>query len=257
MKLYHLLYIFLVLAAIIIIFPSPFQSGFDSAAVSTFSLAGDGLAGMNQDTMAFSSYSYALAFDENNTGLLQKKAECLYRQGEYLEAAEIYSLAGTIDPDNPAYLVGRGRALLMAGDSDGAEACFNDVLIRDPADSDALRTRAVAHLSKGRYQEAILDLDSLIAANPENAEFRMFRGDAYMFITMQHDAGMRSMKGADQIISSGGEEARLASSAYQKASEDYMKAMELNPLLTPAVATRIMTHAESQVETFGMILSSL
>jgi hypothetical protein len=51
-----------------------------------------------------------------------------------------------------------------------------------------------------------------------------------MFITMNHDAEMRSMKGADQIMSFGGEHARLASNAYQKASDDYMKAMELNPL---------------------------
>lgn len=257
MKLYHLLYLCLVLAAVIIIFPSPFQSGFQSAAVSTFSLAGDSLAGMDQDTMAISSYSYALGFDGNNTQLLQKKGECLYKQGEYLGAADVYSLAAIIEPDNPAYPLGKGRALLMAGDSDGAEECFNDALIRDPADPDALMTRAAALLSQGRYQEAIVDLDSLVAKHPENAEFRMYRGDAYMFITMKHDADMRSMKGADQIMSMGGEHARLASNAYQKASEDYMKAMELNPLLTPAVATRMMAQAENQVETFGMILSSL
>ncbi len=257
MKLYHLLYLCLILAAVIIIFPSPFQSGFESAAVSTFSLAGDSLVRMNQDTMAISSYSYALGYDENNTKLMEKKGECLYRQGDYLEAVEVYSLASELDPDNPAYHVGKGRALLMAGDQGGAETSFNDALIRDPTDPDALRTRAVALLSQGRYQEAIVDLDVLVAADPENAEFRMYRGDAYMFITMQHDAGMRSMKGADQIMSSGGEHARLASTAYQKASEDYMKAMELNPLLTPAVATRMMAQAENQVETFGMILTSL
>jgi len=250
MKLYHFLYLGLVLAAVIIIFPSPFQSGFESAAVSIFCLAGDSLARMDQDTMALSSYSYALGFDENNTGLMQKK-------GEYLEAAEVYSLAANLDPANPLYLVGEGRALLQAGDQGGAEDCFNEAITRNPADPDALGTRAVALLSQGRYQEAIADLDSLVAANPENAEFRMYRGDAYMFITMNHDAEMRSMKGADQIMSSGGEHARLASTAYQKASEDYMKAMELNPLLTPAVATRMMAQVENQVETFGIILSSL
>ncbi len=145
----------------------------------------------------------------------------------------------------------------MAGDFDGAEECFNVALIRNPAHPDALMTRASALLSEGRYQEAIVDLDSLIAANPENAAFRMYRGDAYMFITMNHETGMRSMKGVDQIMRSGGEHAQLASDAYQKASEDYMKAMELNPLLTPAQATRMMAHAENQVETFGMILSQL
>jgi len=61
----------------------------------------------------------------------------------------------------------------MAGDFDGAEECFNDAPNRDPADPDALGTRAVALLSQGQYQEAIVDLDSLVAAKPENAEFRM------------------------------------------------------------------------------------
>lgn len=257
MKLYHLLYLCLILAITIIILPFPSQAGIDSAAASTISLIGDGLTSINQDGAAASSYSYALRFDENNTGLMQKKGECLYREGDYLGAADVYSLAATIDPDNPAYPVGRGRALLMAGDLYGAEECFNDALIRDPDDPDALRTRAEALLSQGRYEEAIVDLDSLVAGNPENAEFRMYRGDAYMFITMQHDAEMRSMKGAEMILSSGGEHARLASDAYQKASEDYMKAMELNPLLIPSVTTRMMTHTESQVETFGIILSSL
>ncbi|HIJ06177.1 MAG: TPR-repeat protein [Methanomicrobiales archaeon 53_19] len=257
MKLYHLLYLCLILGIILIILPLPSQAGIDSAAASTLSLIGDGLSSINQDGAAASSYSYALAFNENDTTILGKMGECLYRQGDYLEAGEVYSLAAKLDPANPLYLVGEGRALLQAGDQGGAEDCFNEALTRNPADPDALKTRAVALLSQGRYQEAIVDLDSLIAANPENAEFRMYRGDAYMFITMNHDAEMRSMKGADQIMSSGGEQARLASTAYQKASEDYMKAMELNPLMTSAVATRMMTHAESLVETFGTILESL
>lgn len=257
MKLYHLVYLCLILAITIILIPSPFQSGFETAAVSTFSLAGDSLARMNQEQMALSSYSYALGFDGNNTELIQKKGECLYRQGEYLAAAEVYSLAAELDPNNPVYPVGKGRSLLMAGDKDGAEACFTDALTGNPTDPDALRTRAITLLSQGRYTEAIADLDSLVAAYPENAEARVYRGDAYLFISMQHDADMRSMKGADQILSSGGEHARLASNAYQKASEDYMKAMELNPLLTPVVTAKMMAQYQSQVETFGMILGSL
>lgn len=257
MKLYHLLYLCLVLAAVIIIFPSPFQSGFETAAVSTFTLAGDSLARMEKDTLAVSSYSYALGFDENNTEILQKKGDCLFREGDYLAAAEVFTIASLLEPENPAYPLGRGRALLMAGDSEGAEECFNEAVSRAPADPAALRTRAASLLSQGRYAEAIADLDTLVESNPESAEFRMYRGDAYMYITMTHDAEMRSMQGADQIMRSGGEHARLASDAYQKASQDYMKAMELNPLLTPAVATRMMAQAQSQVETFGMILSSL
>ncbi|MCQ1537542.1 tetratricopeptide repeat protein [Methanocalculus taiwanensis] len=257
MKLYHLLYLCLIIAVTILILPSPFQSGFESVAASTFSLAGDSLTRMNQEEMAVSSYSYALGFDENNTELIQKKGECLYRKGDFMEAAEVYSLAAELDPNNPAYPIGKGRALLMAGDQDGAEACFTDALTRNPDDPDALRTRAITLLSQGRYMEAIADLDTLVAAYPENAEARMYRGDAYLYITMQHDADMRSMKGADQILISGGEHARLASTAYQKASEDYMKAMELNPLLTPIITTRMMSQYQTQVETFGMILETL
>ncbi|MDO9540606.1 MAG: tetratricopeptide repeat protein [Methanocalculus sp.] len=259
MKLYHLVLLFLIIIIVFIVqpVPLPLPTGVDSVAVGALTLFGDGFHSMNQTGIASSCYSYALSFNETDTQILHKKGDALYKMGEYDEAAEIFQSAAALDPTNPVFLVGQGRALLKAGDTAGAEASFNKALEVSPEDPAALHTRAVSLLSQGRYTEAIRDLDRLVEENPESAKARMYRGDAYLFITTKYEAEMRDMKGSKDIMGSGTRLSSEASGAYQKASMDYMKAMELDPFLTPVITAKMMAQYQSQAETYGMILQSL
>jgi tetratricopeptide (TPR) repeat protein len=259
MKLYHLVLLFLIIVIVLIVqpVPLPLPTGIDPVAVGALTFAGDRFCSINQTEIGSSCYSYALSFNETDTLILQKKGEALYKIAEYDEAAETFQRASSLDPTNPAFLVGQGRALLKAGDTRGAEASFNKALVVSPEDPAALHTRAVSLLSQGRYTEAIRDLDHLVEENPESAKARMYRGDAYLFITTKYETEMREMKGSKDIMSSGTRLSTEASGAYQKASQDYMKAMELDPFLTPVITAKMMAQYQSQAETFGMILQSL
>lgn len=258
MKLYHLLYLVLIAAIALIILPIdlPLPGSMNCAAAATFSALGDGISLANPG-IAASCYGYALSFNASDPALYHKKGGAYMEIGEYEGAMLAFEQASLLDQANPAYPFGKARAQLLAGDSSGAEETLSALLIRSPDHPGALTNRAAALLSQGRYEEAIQDLDALIEAYPEDASARIHRGDAYMHIMMQHEAGLREMRGVETMFSDGTTHSLAASNAYQKASRDYMKAMELNPMLTPVVMARMMAQYESQIETYGIILQSL
>lgn len=265
MKILHLVFFCIVICLFVLFNPLgiSFPSDIDGAGAGTFSLIGDGFVSMNQSGIAASSYSYALRFNQNDTALMQKQAEAFYSLHEYEEAAALYSRAASIDPSSSDYLTGLGRCYLMAGDPQAAKTAFTDALSLSPTDPAALHSRAVTLLAEGRYNEAIADLDALIAAYPDSARARMYRGDAYMHITQRHETEMQaahSTPGSGFSQGKASTTTRLtseASTAYMKAMEDYQKAMELDPRLTPVITLKVMAQYRSQAETYAMIIGSL
>jgi|GEM_PF-1655548 len=265
MKILHLVVFLAAVSLFLIINPLGISlpSDIDEAGSGLFSFIGDGFVSMNQSAIAASSYSYALRFDQNDTTIIRRQAEALYSLHEYEEAAVLYSHAASIDPTSPDYLTGLGRCYLMAGDPSAAEAAFTKALSLSPGEPAALHSRAVTLLAEGRYTEAIADLDALVAAYPESARARMYRGDAYMHITQSYETEMRDVHSAPGSGFSAGMAGRTtkltgeASNAYMKAMEDYQKAMELDPRLTPVITMKVMAQYRSQAETYSMIIGSL
>ncbi|MBR1369124.1 hypothetical protein RJ53_06290 [Methanocalculus chunghsingensis] len=265
MKILHLIFFFIAICLFVFLNPLgiSFPSDIDAAGAGTFSLIGDGFVSMNQSGIAASCYSYALHFDQNETVLMQKQAEAFYSLHEYEEAAALYSQAASIDPSSSELLTGLGRCYLMAGDPQAAENAFTEALSLSPADPAALHSRAVTLLAEGRYTEAISDLDALIATYPDSGRARMYRGDAYIHMTQRYETEMQethSRPGSGFSEGKATATTRLtgeASNAYMKAMEDYQKAMELDPRLTPVITMKVMAQYQSQVETYAMIIGSL
>jgi tetratricopeptide (TPR) repeat protein len=72
--------------------------------------------------------------------------------------------------------ISRARAYAMQGYFDYAEIDLTSVLAFDPKNADALRYRADARLKQGELDAALQDIETALSLNPESVETALLRG---------------------------------------------------------------------------------
>ncbi|KAJ7759784.1 hypothetical protein DFH07DRAFT_1060173 [Mycena maculata] len=94
-----------------------------------------------------------------------------FKNGDYTEAVRLYKLAIVADTSNSAlYLCNLSAAYLKLRRFKGAESAAHTALIREPKSIKARYRRSVAKREQGRSLEALVDLSSVLAVSPGNAE---------------------------------------------------------------------------------------
>jgi tetratricopeptide (TPR) repeat protein len=112
-------------------------------------------------------------WNENPSGLtFAPLAEAYRRAGDQQRALEILEVGLTVHPDYVPALIVRGRCHLDSGSLVDAEAAFQQVLARDPANAIALRGMADLCERGGRVPEAIERLELLLEVDRSNSEAR-------------------------------------------------------------------------------------
>lgn len=158
--------------------------------------------------------------------------------GQSAEAARRLERLGTATEApsqlRAAWLAQAGQAWLMAGAADRAFSAATLALVLVPDDPDLLTDRAIAAATLGRPQDAIADLDKVLALDPARAEAFVFRAGAW------REAG-RADRAAEDIaralaIDPGNPEAylergllRAGAGDFASARGDYLRAAELAP----------------------------
>jgi YaiO family outer membrane protein len=101
----------------------------------------------------------------------------LLQRGQLEEAIDAFGRARTLAPDDPAPLVGLGRARAAAGDAGGAAAArdealaaFDRRLASDPSDRDARVGRAQLLAGLGRDAEALAEYERVLATAAHDVE---------------------------------------------------------------------------------------
>jgi YaiO family outer membrane protein len=101
----------------------------------------------------------------------------LLQRGQLEEAIDAFGRARTLAPDDPAPLVGLGRARAAAGDPGGAAAARDEALVAfdrrlasDPSDRDARVGRAQLLAGLGRDAEALAEYERVLATAPHDVE---------------------------------------------------------------------------------------
>jgi tetratricopeptide (TPR) repeat protein len=109
--------------------------------------------------------------DEARLGL----ADMLYREGRYVDSAELYTDYAARHPDDPAGHAGLAMAARARGEVDQAVSALDRVLALTPDDPLALKERAAIDVLQGHPDAALRRLDRAIAADPFDPELRYQR----------------------------------------------------------------------------------
>jgi tetratricopeptide (TPR) repeat protein len=106
-------------------------------------------------------------------------ARYYYSIGDYGQAAEILRQTVRLDPGSAKTFFWYGMTLLSAGKTDDASSMFAKAIQLYPAYGDAGRATADISLQRGRPEEAIRILESMLRELPGDAEICRALGEIY------------------------------------------------------------------------------
>ncbi len=122
----------------------------------------------------------------SKTAVAGHRAQALRRRAQYYaeraanaQAAADWDAALRLEPASGQALIGRGRARLALGETDGAIADFGDAMRINGQSAGLLVARGYALLVKGDTAGAIADYTAAIALQPQNASAYNNRGLAH------------------------------------------------------------------------------
>lgn len=100
-----------------------------------------------------------------DAGVYAALGECALQMKDNADAVKNYTEAVSLDPKDPAYLVGRAGAYLEAGRGDDALRDANAALALNPNYADGLKVRALAFARKFDYAKSLDDSDEYLRRN--------------------------------------------------------------------------------------------
>ncbi|MGP1393934.1 MAG: tetratricopeptide repeat protein [Inquilinaceae bacterium] len=138
---------------------------------------------------------------EESSETLERLADFTLARGDAASAIGLYRRAHLADPDRIAPLIKLGRTLARAGNHEEAAGAFNQALIDDPDNSDALRGYANAQIALGRPEVARVNLEAALDSETLPPSDRPFvlnsLGVALDLLGRHEDAQARYRDGLD------------------------------------------------------------
>lgn len=227
--------------------------------------------------MAVASADWVLEANPSDIGAREKKADALACMEQYEEAAAIQQ---SVVADKGAGATRDDWTTLagLNGKAGNVEACvdaYETVLFM-------YDTSAAGEISSGepeslqraaceqgmilvklqRYDEAIASYQSAVDMNPSDASAWIGLGDAYLFKSLYDQGQLKDLyadlgKAPPERDSSVQKMTSSSFDAHRKAVDAYQKAVEIDPLVYPAVAAKIMGSYEKTVNSYQDILENM
>src|SRR3989338_7098103 len=182
---------------------------------------------------AIEAYTSAIALDPNYAAAYNNRGVAYKNKGQNDRAIEDYNKAIALDPNYAAAYNNRGNAYANKGQYDRAIEDYNKAIALDPNYAKAYNNRGGAYDNKGQNDRAIEDYNKAIALDPNNAAAYNNRGAVYAknsLIKALLDKN-KNPRIADVYKNNADED-------YDRAIEDYNKAIALDPNYALAYARR-------------------
>lgn len=186
----------------------------------------------HDDERARKDLDQAYALDANNVIVFHGRGMLAYRAGNTSEAITAFSVALQKNPKDQFALQWRGEAYTAAGDFQHASEDNAENVRLNPKRLDLYFKQAVLLRVQHRTEEALQQVQALLAANPENPNAAMYAGLIYVASDKQDEA----MHWFDRAIEMrGGEQAYLTRAQYRPHADssgrkaDLEAALRLNP----------------------------
>ncbi|WFN33536.1 tetratricopeptide repeat protein [Methanogenium sp. S4BF] len=228
--------------------------------------------------MAVASAEWVLETNPSDIGAREKKADALASLEQYEEAAAIQQSVVT-DKGAGATLDDWNKLAGLNAKAGNIESCvdaYETVLFMydtpyagggaasgEPDSYQRLTCEKGAILIKlQRYDEAIACYQSAVDMNPSDASAWIGLGDAYLFQSLYDQGQLADLyadlgKAPPERDSSVQKMTSSSFEAHRKAVDAYQKAVEIDPLVYPAVAAKIMGSYEKTVNSYQDILESM
>jgi tetratricopeptide (TPR) repeat protein len=162
------------------------------------------------------AYSRAIALNPSFAGASFNLARALVEAGDYDGAIDILSVLARRDPENIRIVSAKAYALYKKGDPVKALAAYKEALKLDPYSPDAIYNAALLELASGDAVSATADLDKLVAAKSDD-------GQAYLLLGRARD----KLSQADEASSPRARAEALASFDRDQAVQAFEKAETL------------------------------
>lgn len=234
------------------------------------------LLNQNNYNLTISTTDWVLEKDPCNTAALEHRVDALAGLERYDDAAEIKTYLVAEKGVNATRTDWNTLAELNAhaGNIEGCVDAYEQVVATYDTSSPDLEgmntdTMESVYCQKGsvliklqRYDEAIACYNSAIDLNPSNTQAWIGLGDAYLFKSMYDQGQLKDMykelgKAPAERDPSVQKVSMPSYTSHRKAIEAYQKAVEIDPLIYPLVATKILGSYEKTVSGYQEILESM
>jgi len=241
---------------------------FIKSGVSFGSLATAGILnkqGMHQESLGFSER--ALELYPDNYDAVKETAQAHIGLNDYESAVSVYDNYIESENGDVEHRVWYDKAEIYkaAGDSDKATECYNAVvescnyqLAYYPDDALLLRELGAMHMTTGSYGGALATYEKIIENTPDDARAWLDKGDVYLMMSTRDEEELNRMYKSlieGEVYSGASIPDTGVFDSYEKAHEAYMKAIELDPKLYPAVVSRFMSHYQHSAEIYSDIIN--
>lgn len=159
-----------------------------------FKCLGDAYLGLKDSTFANYSYGLALELDSTYVDAMVGSADILMNGGAVSKA--ISNLRSQIEtvPENSKLYTALGCAFRMDGNINEAQSCFERAVLLDQYYVPARRNLALIQIDNEDFDDAIVNLETLIDQNPNQADVYNYLGLAYAFENKKEEAEKMFLK---------------------------------------------------------------
>ncbi len=133
-----------------------------------FFTEGSILCEMDKLSEAADAYSKAVSLKPNNVAYRDGRAAVFYRSGQFINAIKDYERVLEINAKDANALYMRGLCYYMIGQYQMVPVAYNDYLAQYPGDIAALTNRGSAYFELSKYDEALTDFNAVLAQEPKH-----------------------------------------------------------------------------------------